>query len=106
MNLSVYKLIYHVTEPEDWQKWANWPTYESPSLHTEGFIHCCTPAQLPGVLERYFAGKTNLRLLTLDVARLQADLRYEPATNDERFPHLYGPINKEAIVAVDIHPAN
>ena len=67
----------------------------------DGFIHCCTPAQLAGVLKRYFKGASGLVLLHLDESKLKAELKYEPSTSDEKFPHLYGAINCDAVVRTE-----
>jgi uncharacterized protein (DUF952 family) len=49
-----------------------------------------------------FAGASDLVLLCVSVARLQAPLRYEPGEpgSDELFPHLYGPLNADAVMRV------
>ena len=52
-----------------------------------GFIHLCTPAQLPGVLARFFAGRERLVAIHVDVEEL--DVRWEEAEPGELFPHLY-----------------
>lgn len=80
--------------------YRNLPAYKPQAFEQEGFIHCCTAEQLPGVLERYFAGKENLILLHIEEAKLTSPLKYEQATNSELFPHVFGPINKDAIVNV------
>lgn len=73
------------------------------SLESEGFVHCSTGEQLLATARRYYAGVTGLRVLVLDPQRLTAELRYEmPAgahSPRELFPHIYGPLNREAIVA-------
>ena len=67
-----------------------------------GFIHCCTAEQLPGVIERYFPGdNSNLLVVELNPETLTEELKWEPATDsDGLFPHIYGPINRSAIVGV------
>ena len=67
-----------------------------------GFIHCCTAEQLPGVIERYFPGdNSNLLVVELSPDALTEDLKWEPATDsDGLFPHVYGPINRSAILRV------
>ena len=67
-----------------------------------GFIHCCTAEQLPGVIERYFPGdNSNLLVVELNPEALTEELKWEPATDsDGLFPHIFGPINRSAIVAV------
>ena len=67
-----------------------------------GFIHCCTAEQLPGVIERYVPGdNSNLLVIELNPETLTEELKWEPATDsDGLFPHIFGPINRSAIVAV------
>ncbi len=91
-------MIYHVITSAAWESQRLAKSLEVPSLKTEGFIHCCTHQQVAGVLERYFKGQTNLLLLEIDEAKLESELRFEKSTNDELFPHVYGPINKTAIL--------
>ncbi|GHN01236.1 hypothetical protein WSM22_27250 [Cytophagales bacterium WSM2-2] len=93
-------MIYHITTSQDWESQKDKPDFLPADYHKEGFIHCCTSEQLAGVMERYFKGKTGLALLHLDESKLKAELKFEASTNDEEFPHLYGAINREAIIAV------
>ncbi len=95
-------MIYHITTEADWLAEANKTTYESASLAIEGFIHCSTTEQVAGVLERYYANIPDLRLLHIDPTLLTTEVRYEPATNNELFPHIYGPIDRKAVVEVAI----
>lgn len=93
-------MIYHLTTLLDWESQKHKGDFTPVDYHKEGFIHCCTDDQLAGVRERYFKGKTGLVLLYLDESKLKSELKYEVSTNDEKFPHLYGAINREAIVSV------
>jgi uncharacterized protein (DUF952 family) len=95
-------MIYHVTTKENWDKALAAGFYEAPSLQAEGFIHNSTAAQVQGVLERYYAGQTNLVLLHIDETKLTAVLKYElaPSVNEE-FPHIFGVINLDAIVKIE-----
>jgi uncharacterized protein (DUF952 family) len=95
-------VIYHVTTAAEWQSAKTAGVYTSPSLQAEGFIHCSTDdAQVAGVLQRYFAGKTNLVKLVIDTDKLVSRFIYEwsPSTADT-FPHVYGPINIDAVKEV------
>ncbi|RYC67677.1 MULTISPECIES: DUF952 domain-containing protein [Spirosoma] len=94
-------MIYHVVTAMDWTRQQDAPVYEAASLQTEGFIHLSTREQVAGVLERYYQNVPDLLLLQVDESRLTHELKYEAATNNELFPHLYGPLNKEAIVSID-----
>jgi uncharacterized protein (DUF952 family) len=95
-------MIYHVTTDSDWEAALIQGFYTHPSLSKEGFIHNCSLEQLPGVIERYYADIKNLTLLQIDESKLTAPLRYElaPSVNEE-FPHIFGPINLDAVVKTE-----
>jgi uncharacterized protein (DUF952 family) len=94
--------IYHITTETAWRAAREKGQYEDPSLYTEGFIHLSEGAQVAGVLERYYSGQKGLVKLVVDTEKLTYPLRYElaPSLNEE-FPHLYGPLNLEAVVEVE-----
>lgn len=94
-------IIYHVTTAADWKAALEKGSYEHPSLSAEGFIHCSQEHQVPGVLERYFEGETNLLKLVIDTDKLTSKFVFDwsPSTQDT-FPHVYGPINLEAVTDV------
>jgi uncharacterized protein (DUF952 family) len=94
-------LIYHIVSTGDWAKQESLPTYEAPSLQTEGFIHLSQKEQVAGTLSRYYQNVSDLLLLHVDTDKLTHDLKYELATNHESFPHLYGPLNKDAVVHIE-----
>ncbi len=94
-------MIYHIVTKADWERQANQAEYEATSLQTEGFIHLSTKEQLAGVLERYYENVPDLLLLQIDPHKLTHNLRYEPATNNQHFPHLYGSLNKDAVITVE-----
>jgi uncharacterized protein (DUF952 family) len=92
-------LIYHITTKAAWQKAIEKGSYETASLTNEGFIHCSQAGQVNGVLSRYYAGQEDLLKLEIDTDKLTSRFIYEwsPSTADT-FPHVYGPINIEAVV--------
>ncbi|MFY7839535.1 MAG: DUF952 domain-containing protein [Lacibacter sp.] len=94
-------IIYHVTTAAEWNAAQAIGAYESPSLKAEGFIHCSQDHQVAGVLERYFAGKTDLVKLVIDTDKLTSRFVFEwsPSTEDT-FPHVYGTINVDAVVDI------
>jgi uncharacterized protein (DUF952 family) len=95
-------MILHMCAAGDWTG----TEYRALSLGTEGFIHCSDPgtAHLPAAA--LFPGRTDLVLLEIDPARLDVPLRWEegvpPHPAGVWFPHIYGPIRPEAVIAV--HP--
>ena len=74
----------------------------SPVDAADGFIHFSTAAQAVETARRHFAGQTGLVLVSVD-ARLLADkLTWEPSRGGDLFPHLYTPLELDAVTAV--HP--
>jgi glutathione S-transferase len=99
-------MIFHIAERAGWDAALATGEYTvstlGRSLADEGFIHMSTDAQVPGVATRFYAGVRDLVLLHIDESRLTARLQYDavPGAPDP-FPHLYGPLNVDAVVAVE-----
>lgn len=96
------KWIYHITTVPAWQAAQQQDSYVHPSLETEGFIHCSYRHQVTETAQIYFKGKTELLLLRIDPTRLKAELKAEVSRSGAAFPHLYGPLNVDAVEKV--HP--
>jgi uncharacterized protein (DUF952 family) len=94
--------IYHITTAAAWEAAQAAGAYRADSLAREGFIHLSTGAQLLRTASRFYAGQAGLLLLAVDEGRLAAELRYEEGEPGELFPHLYGPLNLDAVVGA--HP--
>jgi|SRR5687767_5709754 uncharacterized protein (DUF952 family) len=95
-------IIYHITTAAEWEAARQKGQYEAVSLKEEGFIHCSQPGQIPGVLERFFSGKTGLVKLSIDPQKLKSRLIFEWSPSiQQTFPHIYGPINIDAVVDVE-----
>jgi len=93
--------IYHLANLDDYAHFRHTGTYSAPSLNSEGFIHCCSGEQLPGVIQRYYIDASQLVLLHIDANRLTAELVYENTVGGtETFPHVYGKIIKSAVMDV------
>lgn len=94
-------LLFHVAQAADVDQAAQSGSYCCASIAAEGFIHCCEPAQLQGVIERYYKGVTGLLLLHIDSDLLRAELVFENTMGgEELFPHVYGEINMDAVVQI------
>jgi Uncharacterized protein conserved in bacteria len=94
-------IIYHITAKQEWETALQQGFYEAASLAVEGFIHCSKAEQVAGVLERYFKGRHHLVKLVIDTNKLTSKLQYDfsPSVN-EKFPHIYGPVNINAVLSV------
>jgi len=89
-------LTYHLIPREGYDSFAE--AYVPAVFAQEGFIHTTkTLAIIHEVANRYY--RADLRpylLLTVDLDRVTAPWRYDAAGDD--YPHLYGPLNRAAIV--------
>ncbi len=96
-------IIYHLAFRSDWEAGLTSGEYRAPSLADEGFIHASgDEAQMLRVAARLFAGRTDLLVLDVDTERLPNDspVIREPARSGEIYPHVYGPINPDAVARV------
>ncbi|PAU95490.1 hypothetical protein CK503_00035 [Aliifodinibius salipaludis] len=92
-------LLFHITTKEDWKTFNNSGSFEPESLDSEGFIHCSTGEQVEDTANRIFGDKDEILLLVIDATTLHEDIKYEKdADTGEKFPHLYSPLNTNAII--------
>jgi len=102
----VNQLIYHCASVTDWVVAQAEGEYTISSrgrtLAEEGFVHASFAAQVPGVLERYYAGVTEpLCLLVIDPRRLRVPVVAENLEGvEEKFPHIYGAMPADAVTSV------
>jgi uncharacterized protein (DUF952 family) len=94
--------IYHITKRNVWSKAQEIGEYRADSLAEDGFIHASKISQVMRVANQYYFGQSDLVILLVDPYRLKSDIRLEPGTDkrDELFPHIYGPINLDAVMGV------
>jgi uroporphyrinogen-III synthase len=93
--------LFHITEATAAEAARASGSYADESLAAEGFIHCSFRHQVAGVANAVFAGRTGLVLLEIDRSLVAAPVRIEgPEPDGPRFPHVYGPIEWDAVVAV------
>ena len=98
---TLVALIFHIAQAKDVDQAAQSGAYSCDSIASEGFIHCCKPEQLKGVIERYYSGATGLLLLHIDSDLLRSELVFENTVGgEELFPHVYGEINMDAVVQI------
>lgn len=94
----------HLIEPAAWRAALVAGAVRPPSLADVGFVHLSTPEQVHLPARALFPGRRDLVLLVVDPARLADPVRFEPGLPHDpasmRFPHLYGPLPVNAVVAV------
>ncbi|AVT33982.1 DUF952 domain-containing protein [Plantactinospora sp. BC1] len=97
-------MIFHIAEASDWAAAQESGDYRvstrGRSLADEGFIHASRRGQVLGVAEAAYADAGPLLLLHIDPDRLVSPVRDDEVEPGIFFPHIYGPINLDAVVAV------
>ena len=96
------RFVFHIAERAEWERQRGSGVYRHPSIEDVGFIHCSNQEQVERTLERHFPGVRRLVLLEIDVSRLEHELRDEEGEPGEVFPHLYGPLNADAVTRVKV----
>jgi uncharacterized protein (DUF952 family) len=102
-------LIYHIATAADWEQARRDGQYtistRGRTLAEEGFIHASTAAQVAPVANAFYQGVPDLLLLVIDTERVGPELRYELVPGQpEPYPHIYGPLNLDAVVATRPFP--
>lgn len=101
--------LLHMTTARQWRAATERGSYSAPSLVEAGFIHLSTVDQVQLPANALFPGRTDIVLLWIDTDLLVAPLRWEPGQPGDPdgmlFPHLYGPIEVEAVLTVTPYPA-
>jgi uncharacterized protein (DUF952 family) len=91
-------MIYHILKPEEWEHARRQKVYTPATFGQDGFIHLCKADQIEGVVNRYFHEQGDLVVLCVAPEALIAPLRDENLLGgEELFPHLYGPLNLDAV---------
>jgi len=112
---SSKQFIYHLVLKDKLKKQIKENYYHPESLKKEGFIHCCfelSTALL--VAESYFYESIDdILLLKIDLKKISEQIKVEKASpikgaksynhlkNNTFFPHIYGPLNLNAIIEVN-----
>lgn len=99
-------LLFHLALPEDWAEARRRGEYtvstRGLSLAQVGFVHGAHAHQVTGVRERFYADVPELLLLHIETDLLTSPWREDPVPDSpEPFPHIYGPLNLDAVVAVE-----
>jgi uncharacterized protein (DUF952 family) len=93
-------ITYHVVAAEYFRDCDPDAPYVPPGFLDDGFIHCTDGAQnLADTANRYYRGERRMFVaLAIEKDAVTAEVRYEDEARI--YPHIYGPLNRDAIVAV------
>jgi uncharacterized protein (DUF952 family) len=97
-------VLVHLCPNEDWFAAQDLGELRPESLTSAGFVHLSTPEQVHLPANRLYRGRPDLVLLHIDPTLLNSAVRWElgVVTDPESmlFPHLYGALPVEAVIAV------
>lgn len=100
MQKSPEPLVYKILSADVW-KAADGQVVPSMSIDVaDGFIHLSTAAQLGETLALHFKNQSELALLAIRVADIEANLVWETSRGGQLFPHVYGQIPQAAVVSM------
>lgn len=65
----------------------------------DGYIHLSTFDQLTETVDKHFAGQDDLHVAEVDLDALGDAVKWEPSRGGQLFPHLYGALPLDVVVA-------
>lgn len=91
-------LIFKIAHTHEWTEAERAGAYHGTEKDKEdGFLHFSTAEQLPGTLEKWYAGANDLLLVAVEAEALGDALKWEPTRGGALFPHLYAPLSLTAV---------
>ena len=93
-------MITKIMKKREWEVAKAKGNIMEASLMQEGFIHCSFLEQSLQVAEKHFSREMELVLLLIDSSLVDAEIKYEFASNGQNYPHIYGTVNTHAVVKV------
>lgn len=94
--------IYCLVPKGYWEQWEKREHYLPRDYEQEGFIHATKGDELLGkVADRVYKDyEGELFVLVVDEDKTTSPVKYEQAKDGLLYPHIYGPLNHDAIVDV------
>jgi uncharacterized protein (DUF952 family) len=97
--------IYKILSRAEWATARAVGVFEGSAVdHADGFIHFSTATQAGETARRHFAGQTDLVVLEIEADDLGEALVWEPSRGGDLFPHLYGALAADRVLAVHEAP--
>jgi uncharacterized protein (DUF952 family) len=93
-------VILHIAKLEQWEKAKLEGVYRCDTLDSQGFIHCSTSKQVVKVANDLCRAQKGLVLLCVDTCKVRSKIKFECAGSEECYPHIYGPLNIDAVIKV------
>ena len=93
-------VLVHIVEAERWAEFEDTDAYTHPSLDEQGFVHCSTTESVLPVARYNYADATDPRLLVVERAAVEDDLRFEEMPGGTAYPHIYAELPTDVVTGV------
>lgn len=92
-------LIYKIVDASIWHEAIEAGVFTGAAIDLQdGFIHFSAANQAKETLQKYFAGKPDLVLISVEADSLGDALKWEVSRGGDLFPHLYANLPISAVV--------
>jgi uncharacterized protein (DUF952 family) len=92
--------IYLLSSNAEYQQALSAGMLTRDSLTSEGFIHATPKSQLNRLANKYYKDKEQPLILIVDKELVIPEIKWEPASGG-LYPHIYGPLNINAVTRVE-----
>lgn len=93
--------IYKILARDEWAAAQAAGAFAGSAIDlTDGYIHFSTGVQAVETARRHFAGQADLVVLEVEADDLGEALVWEPSRGGDLFPHLYGRLSVDRVLAV------
>ncbi len=93
-------IIYHLVPKSFYERQTENAVYLPKPFAQDGFIHCTKAAdEMARVANRFYKDERGPHIyLYIDTKQVRAKIQYDDP--DKKYPHIYGGLNHDAIVAI------
>jgi uncharacterized protein (DUF952 family) len=90
--------LYKIMSKQEWETAQAEGIYEGSEVdRRDGFIHLSAAHQVRATARKHFSGKTDLVLISVSEKYLGPSLKWEASRGGDLFPHIYGPMQLDAL---------
>jgi uncharacterized protein (DUF952 family) len=91
-------VTYHLVPGEIWKAARAQEEYLPEAFASDGFIHCTNGTDLlTSIANMFYVGDPRpFTVLAIRMADVRSEVRYDD--RDGHFPHIYGPLNTDAVI--------
>ena len=90
--------LYKIMSKQEWEKAQAQGIYEGSEVdRRDGFIHLSAAHQVRATAQKHFSGQEDLVLVSVAQESVGPNLKWEASRGGDLFPHIYGPLQLDAI---------